>query len=64
MRASLSLGLVAAVVLLAGVSVGLAHHAGGVEVGDLETGGVVGQPFKELPVDADLVAMEAGGLKM
>ncbi len=64
MRASLSSGLVAAVVLLAGVSVGLAHHAGGVEIGDLETGGVVGQPFKELPVDADLVAIEAGGLKM
>ncbi|MFM8551016.1 MAG: hypothetical protein ACKOCD_01685 [Nitrospiraceae bacterium] len=64
MRASLALGLVVAVMLMTGVSVGLAHHAGGVEVGDLETGGVVGQSFKELPVDADLVAIEAGGIKM
>jgi hypothetical protein len=50
--------------LTVGVSVGLAHHAGGVEVGDLESGAVVGQPFKELSVDADLVAIEAGGLKI
>ncbi len=40
-----------------------ALQAGGVEVGDLETGGVVGQPFKELDVDAHLYAVEIGNLK-
>ncbi|MBM4134091.1 MAG: hypothetical protein FJ245_10015 [Nitrospira sp.] len=64
MHGSLALGLAVAVMLMTGVSVGVAHHAGGVEVGDLETGGVVGQPFKELTVDADLIAIEAGGIKM
>lgn len=41
-----------------------AHQAGGVEVGDLETGSVVGQPFKELPVDQELYAMEVGNTKV
>ena len=41
----------------------LALQAGGVEVGDLETGSVVGQPFKELEVDVQLYAVELGGLK-
>lgn len=40
-----------------------ALQAGGVEVGDLETGSVVGQPFKELDVDAQLYAVEIGNLK-
>jgi hypothetical protein len=40
-----------------------ALQAGGVEVGDLETGSVVGQPFKELEVDAQLFAIELGKLK-
>ncbi|MDR4480180.1 MAG: hypothetical protein R3B37_10620 [Nitrospira sp.] len=40
-----------------------ALQAGGVEVGDLETGSVVGQPFKELEVDVQLYAVELGGLK-
>jgi hypothetical protein len=40
-----------------------AHQAGGVEVGDLETGSVVGQPFKELDVDVQLFAVEIGNLK-
>ena len=41
----------------------LALQAGGVEVGDLETGSVVGQPFKELEVDVALFAVELGTLK-
>lgn len=45
-------------------SSGRAHQAGGVEVGDLETGSVVGQPFSELPVDAELFATEIGGVKV
>ena len=35
------------IMVIAGASSALAHQAGGVEVGDLETGSVVGQPFKE-----------------
>ncbi len=38
-------------------------EAGGVEIGDLETGSVVGQPFKELDVDAELYAVEIGNMK-
>jgi hypothetical protein len=45
-------------------SVSLSHQAGGVEIGDLETGSVVGQPFKELPVDAELFAIEIGNTKV
>jgi hypothetical protein len=40
-----------------------ALQAGGVEVGDLETGSVVGQSFKELEVDVQLVAVEIGTVK-
>lgn len=49
-------------ILLAGPAA-FALQAGGVEVGDLETGSVVGQPFKELEVDAQLYAVEIGNLK-
>ncbi len=52
------------VIILGMTSVPLAHHAGGVEVGDLETGSVVGQPFKELPVDQELYAIELGESKV
>lgn len=52
------------VVMMAGVSTSFAHHAGGVEIGDLDTGSVVGQPFKELAVDQELYAMELGGLNV
>ncbi|MBK9307326.1 MAG: hypothetical protein IPM58_09645 [Nitrospira sp.] len=55
----LSLGMV-----LAGVSGSYALQAGGVEVGDLETGSVVGQPFKELPVDLTFYAVEIGNMKV
>jgi len=49
--------------IVTGASVAFAHQAGGVEVGDLETGSVVGQSFKELDVDASLFAIEIGDLK-
>ncbi|HEX5551064.1 MAG TPA: hypothetical protein VFX36_09535, partial [Nitrospira sp.] len=51
------------IMFIAGASAALAHQAGGVEIGDLETGSVVGQPFKELDVDAELYAVEIGNLK-
>ncbi len=51
------------VMVVAGASAAFAHQAGGVEVGDLETGSVVGQSFKELDVDAQLFAIEIGNLK-
>jgi hypothetical protein len=49
--------------VVAGASAAFAHQAGGAEVGDLETGSVVGQSFKELDVDAQLFAIEIGNLK-
>lgn len=52
--------------LLAVLSVGTpawSLQAGGVEIGDLENGSVVGQPFKELEVDVALYAVELSGLK-
>src|ERR1051325_932377 len=52
------------VLIMAGTSVSFAHHAGGVEVGDLETGSVVGQPFKGLTVDQELFAIEIGNAKV
>lgn len=61
MMVSVFFGLV---LIMAGASVALAHHAGGVEVGDLETGSVVGQPFKELTVDQELYAIEIGNSKV
>ena len=56
-------GIFFGLMVIAGASVALAHQAGGVEVGDLETGSVVGQPFKELDVDAELFALEIGNMK-
>ena len=50
-------------VLMMGASA-WALQAGGVETGDLETGSVVGQRFKELSVDLDIHATEIGGLKV
>jgi hypothetical protein len=50
--------------VVAGASTALALQAGGVEIGDLETGSVVGQSFKELDVDASLFAIELGDLKV
>ena len=51
------------VMLVAGASGAYALQAGGVEIGDLDTGSVVGQPFKELVVDAELYAVEIGNMK-
>ncbi|MEK6671752.1 MAG: hypothetical protein AABY48_07915 [Nitrospirota bacterium] len=50
-------------VVVTGTSTALALQAGGVEIGDLETGSVVGQSFKELDVDASLFAVEIGDMK-
>ncbi len=58
---SVFLGLV---VIAAGASTSFALQAGGVEIGDLETGSVVGQRFSELPVDAELFAVEVGNSKL
>mgnify|MGYP001765006793 CR=1 FL=1 len=49
--------------IVAGASAAHALQAGGVEIGDLETGSVVGQPFKELDVDASFYAIEIGNMK-
>ena len=48
---------------VAGATAAFALQAGGVEIGDLETGSVVGQPFKELEVDASFYAIEIGNMK-
>jgi hypothetical protein len=48
---------------LAGASGSYALQAGGVETGDLETGSVVGQPFKELAVDASFFSVDIGNMK-
>ena len=50
-------------VAVAGTSAAYALQAGGVEYGSLETGSVVGQPFKELDVDAAFYAIEIGNMK-
>ena len=53
------------VIVMAGVSTSFALQSGGVEIGDLETGSVVGQPFKEIPVDLTFYALEnVGGKKI
>ncbi len=51
------------VMVVAGASAAFALQAGGVEIGDLETGSVVGHSFKELDVDAELYAIEVGNMK-
>lgn len=51
------------VLVAAGASTAFALQSGGVEVGDLETGSVVGQSFKELDVDAEFYALEIGSMK-
>ena len=54
----LTLGLL---LLVGGVSSGLALQSGGVEIGDLDTGSVAGIPFKSLDVDLAFTAMKIGG---
>jgi hypothetical protein len=58
------IGIIGCAVWVFSGSAVLALQAGGVEVGDLETGSVVGQPFKELPVDFEVFATEVGNLKI
>jgi hypothetical protein len=49
--------------VVVGATASHALQAGGAEIGDLETGSVVGQPFKELSVDASFYAIEIGNMK-
>ena len=55
--------LLSAVLIAAGSSAAWALQSGGVEIGDLETGSVVGQPFKKLNVDLEFNIVEIGGKK-
>lgn len=57
---SVLLGLV---VVAGGSSVAFALQSGGFSVGSLDTGSVVGQPFKSLDVDLEFTAVELGGKK-
>lgn len=56
--------LLSTVLVAAGSSVAFALQSGGVEIGDLETGSVIGQSFKALDVDLEFTAMEVGGKKI
>jgi hypothetical protein len=47
-------------IVMAGASSVFAHQSGGVEIGDLDTGSVVGIAFKELDVDVELFSLELG----
>lgn len=55
--------LLSLMLVAAGSSVALALQSGGFTVGDLETGSVVGQPFKSLDVDLEFTALMIGGKK-
>ncbi|RMH38315.1 MAG: hypothetical protein D6690_00555 [Nitrospirae bacterium] len=55
--------LLSLVLVAAGSSVALALQSGGVEIGDLETGSVIGQPFKTLDVDLEFYSMKVGEKK-
>ena len=55
--------LLSFILIAAGSSVALALQSGGVEYGDLETGSVVGIPFKEIDVDLEFTALMVGGKK-
>ena len=55
--------LLSFILIAAGSSVALALQSGGVEIGDLETGSVVGQPFTELDVDLEFNALMLGNKK-
>lgn len=56
--------LLSLIVVAAGSSVAFALQSGGVEIGDLETGSVVGQAFKAMDVDLTFTAMLVGGKKV
>lgn len=63
MLSRVMLGVIGVTCVLTASSAAWALQAGGVEVGDLATGSVVGQLFKELEIDAQLFAIELGALK-
>ncbi len=56
--------LLSAVLIAAGSSASWALQSGGVEIGDLETGSVVGQHFRNMDVDLEFNIMEIGGKKV
>ena len=56
--------LLSAVLIAAGSSTAWALQSGGVEIGDLETGSVVGQHFNTMDVDLEFNIMEIGGKKV
>jgi hypothetical protein len=56
--------LLSAVLIAAGSSAAWALQSGGVEIGDLESGSVVGQHFKAMDVDLEFNALEVGGKKV
>ena len=56
--------LLSAVLIAAGSSSAWALQSGGVEIGDLETGSVVGQHFKNMDVDLEFNIIEIGGKKV
>ena len=61
MRPELFVLMVSLSLIFGGGTTTLALQSGGVEIGDLETGSVVGQPFKELDVDLTFTAMSISG---
>ena len=65
MRKSMLAVFFGLVFVVSGASASFALQSGGVEIGDLETGSVVGQPFSALDVDVAVVALEnVGGKKV
>ena len=56
--------LLSAVLIAAGSSTAWALQSGGVEIGDLETGSVVGQHFNKMNVDLEFNIIEIGGKKV
>ncbi|GKS57097.1 hypothetical protein YTPLAS18_06240 [Nitrospira sp.] len=63
MYQALVVSAVVMIAVLAGSPAGFALQSGGVEIGDLETGSVVGQPFREIPVDLEFQVLEGVGGK-
>ncbi len=63
MRKVLLSVLLSFMLVATGSSFAFALQSGGFMVGDLETGSVVGQPFKSLDVDLEFTALMIGGKK-
>ena len=53
--------LLSAVLIAAGSSAAFGFNSGAVEVGDLKTGSIVGQPFSKLITDLEFTALKVGG---